>query len=112
IQHTADRVAIIAHGRSVATGTVDEVLASRGAAGMVVGLRDPDQGRAVLASAGIESITVDGLLRVDSPPSEAELLSRTLAEQGLYVSELRPDEIDLETVFLELTSDEQQGPAT
>jgi ABC-2 type transport system ATP-binding protein len=112
IQHTADRVAIIAHGRSVATGTVDEVLASRGVAGMVVGLRDLDQGRAVLASAGIESITVDGLLRVDAPPSDAELLSRMLAEQGLYVTELRPDEVDLETVFLELTSDEQQGPAS
>jgi hypothetical protein len=35
-----------------------------------------------------------------------ELLSRTLAESGLYVTELRPDEVDLETVFLELTSDE------
>jgi ABC-2 type transport system ATP-binding protein len=112
IQHTADRVAILARGRSVATGTVDEVLASRGAAGMVVGLRDLEQGRAVLASAGIESITVDGLLRVDAPPSDAERLSRMLAEQGLYVTELRPDEVDLETVFLELTTDDQQDART
>jgi ABC-type multidrug transport system ATPase subunit len=106
IQHTADRVAILAHGRSIASGTVDEVLASTGGAGMVVGLRDLDQGREVLAAAGIESITVDGLLRVDVLPSDAEALSRMLAERGLYVTELRPDEVDLETVFLELTSDE------
>jgi ABC-2 type transport system ATP-binding protein len=112
IQQTADRVAILARGRSVATGTVDEVLASRGSAGMVVGLRDLDQGRAVLASAGIDSITVDGLLRVDVPPSDAELLSRMLAERGSYVTELRPDEVDLETVFLELTSDEPGEAAT
>ncbi|MDP9295282.1 MAG: ABC transporter ATP-binding protein [Actinomycetota bacterium] len=112
IQHTADRVAILARGRSVATGTVDEVLASRGSAGMVVGLRDLDQGRAVLASAGIDSITVDGLLRVDVPASDAELLSRMLADRDLYVTELRPDDVDLETVFLELTSDEPGEAAT
>ena len=30
-------------------------------------------------------------------------MTRTLAERGLYLTELRPDEVDLETVFLELT---------
>jgi ABC-2 type transport system ATP-binding protein len=112
IQHTADRVAIIAHGRLVATGTVDEVLASRGAEGMLIGVRDLDAARAVLAAAAIEATPRNGLLRVDVPPTDAELISRTLAENGLFVTELRPDEIDLETVFLELTSDEprEAGP--
>ncbi|MFL5736220.1 MAG: ABC transporter ATP-binding protein [Actinomycetota bacterium] len=105
IQHTADRVAIIARGRLVAAGTVDEVLASRGAAGMIVGLRALEEGRAALASAGIDSTVLDGHLRVDVPSSHAEHVSRTLAQRGLYVTELRADEVDLETVFLELTSD-------
>src|SRR3954466_5721206 len=109
IQHPAARVAIIARGRLVATGTVDDVLASRGAAGMIVGLRALDEGRDVLSSAGIGSTVLDGHLRVDAPPSEAERVSRTLAERGLYVTELRPDEVDLETVFLELTSDSSGG---
>jgi hypothetical protein len=30
-------------------------------------------------------------------------VTRTLADRGLYLTELRPDEVDLETVFLELT---------
>ena len=38
--------------------------------------------------------------------AEAERVSRTLAERGLYVTELRPEEVDLETVFLELTRDQ------
>ena len=111
IQQTADRVAIIARGRLVAAGTVDEVLATRRAAGMIVGLRDLEQGRAVLSSAGIESTVLDGRLRVDVSPSDAERVSRTLAEQSIYVTELRPDEVDLETVFLELTSDNPEEGA-
>jgi hypothetical protein len=33
-------------------------------------------------------------------------VTRALAERGLYLSEIRPDEVDLETVFLELTKDQ------
>jgi hypothetical protein len=32
-------------------------------------------------------------------------VTRALADQGLYLTELRPDEADLETVFLELTAE-------
>ena len=86
IQHIADRVAIIAHGRLVATGTVDEVLASRGAVGMIVGLRDLRRGREVLSAGGFTAVESNGTLRVAVPPADAERLSRTLAENGLYVS--------------------------
>jgi hypothetical protein len=40
---------------------------------------------------------------VGLPPSDAARVTRTLADRGLYLTELRPDEADLETVFLELT---------
>jgi hypothetical protein len=36
-------------------------------------------------------------------PEEGARISRALARHGLYPSELRPDEVDLETVFLQLT---------
>ncbi len=49
------------------------------------------------------------MLRVGRPPDQAERISRTLAEAGLYVTELRPDTVDLETVFLELTKDQGVG---
>ncbi len=105
IQLTADRVAILAHGRLVATGPVQEVLASRSSEGLIVRVRDLDAGRAALAASGIEATIADDALRVSVPAAEAERVSRTLAERGLYVTELRRDEVDLETVFLELTKD-------
>lgn len=110
IQQTADRVAILAHGRLVKAGPVHEVLASRSGEGVLVRLRDPEAGRKALSASGVEA-TVDGdMLRVPIPPAEAEKVTRFLAERGLFLSELRPDEVDLETVFLELTR-EPEPPA-
>ncbi len=110
IQQTADRVAILARGKLVASGPVHEVLAGSGGEGTIVRLRDLDAGRAALAAAGIEVADADGALRVGAEAADPERISRTLAERGLYVTELRPDEADLETVFLELTKDDE-GPA-
>jgi ABC-type multidrug transport system ATPase subunit len=106
VQHTADRVAILARGRCVRSGPVAEVLSGGRAMGMRVRLDDLESGRRVLDEAGIAAAPVDGYLTVAVPPAEAARITRALAEQGLYVSELRPDEVDLETVFLELTRDE------
>ncbi|HEY7660836.1 MAG TPA: ABC transporter ATP-binding protein [Actinomycetota bacterium] len=105
VQQTADRVAILARGRCVATGPVSEVLSSRGSGGLVVGLDDVAGGQRALMDAGIVAIPADGRLRVELAPSEAARVTRTLAERGLYLTELRPEEVDLETVFLELTQD-------
>lgn len=107
IQQTADRVAILARGRCVKTGPVDEVLAVRGGGAMLVRLANPSAGRDVLEQEGLGVTETDGgLLRVEVPPADAEGITRSLADRGLFVSELRPDEADLETVFLDLTRDE------
>jgi ABC-2 type transport system ATP-binding protein len=108
IQHTADRVAILARGRLVASGPVHEVLAAGGGEGTIVRLRDLDAGRAALVEAGIEVEPSADALRVPGRSADPERISRTLADRGLYVTELRPDEADLETVFLELTRDDDQ----
>ena len=107
IQQTADRVAILARGRCVKTGPVHEVLASGGGDGLVVRLADLAAGRAALTDAGFSVADAGDILRVATPVTDAERVSRTLAERGLFVTELRPEEVDLETVFLELTRDEQ-----
>jgi ABC-2 type transport system ATP-binding protein len=105
VQQTADRVAILARGRCVAIGPVAEVLSSGRAAGLLVGLDDLAGGQRALMEAGIVAIPVDGRLKVELPPSEAARVTRALADRGLYLTELRPDEVDLETVFLQLTTD-------
>jgi ABC-2 type transport system ATP-binding protein len=103
VQQTADRVAILARGRSVAVGPVHEVLSAGRAAGLVVRLDDVPAGLRILGEAGIEARVYDGVIKVGLPPEEAARVTRTLAGRGLYLTELRADEADLETVFLELT---------
>jgi ABC-type multidrug transport system ATPase subunit len=109
VQQTADRVAILARGRLVKAGPVHEVLAAGRARGIIVRVSDPEAGVRALAAAELRSTIDAGVLRVDIPADQGERVSRALVAAELYPSELRPDEIDLETVFLELTKDEGLG---
>jgi ABC-2 type transport system ATP-binding protein len=110
IQHTADRVAILARGRLVKEGPVREVLARGGVEALIAKVDDLDAGARLLADAGIATTREDGALRVHISATDAARVTRTLAAGGMYLTELRPDERDLETVFLELTKDEGLGP--
>ena len=105
VQQTADRVAILARGRCVAIGPVAEVLSSGRSTGLLVGSGRPRRRTASLDGCRDRRDPVDGRLKVELPPSEAARVTRALADRGLYLTELRPDEVDLETVFLQLTTD-------
>ena len=104
IEHTCDRVAILDRGRTVVSGTVAEVVARSGrAARAVVRVPDTAGGAEVLRSAGFVVVVDSGALRVDLGDRPAHDITRTLAGSGHWVSELRPDEVTLEDLFLELT---------
>ncbi|MFY9588421.1 MAG: ABC transporter ATP-binding protein [Actinomycetota bacterium] len=105
VRQMCDHVAILARGKAVAAGPVGEVLAGGRAARLVVRVEDLDRGADVLCGAGISAAVANGTIRVGLDPAQASRVSRTLAEHGLYVSELRTEEADLEAVFLELTKD-------
>jgi ABC-2 type transport system ATP-binding protein len=111
VQQMCDRVAILAKGRCVAIGRVEDVLSRGRARAMLVRVDDPQRGAEALEAEGITTSTVDGLLRAEVGPEEGARISRTLASHGLYPSELRPDEVDLETVFLQLTDAPPQEAA-
>ncbi len=106
VQQTCDEVAILARGRCVAAGPVAEVLAANRPTGLIVRLPEPSEGVTVLREAGFRAVLDRGLIRVDLPAAEAPSVSRALALRGLYVSELRPEEVSFESVFLELTGNE------
>jgi ABC-2 type transport system ATP-binding protein len=109
VQQTADHVAIVAKGKLIKAGPVDEVLATTTGNGILVKVADLEAGRRALANANIPLTMVNDAIRADVPPADSERVSRTLAQAGLYVTELRPDTVDLETVFLELTKDQGVG---
>ena len=112
VRQTCDRVAILSRGKCVAAGPVSEVLAAGAPSGVIVRLGDMQAGLKALESAGLQATLTDGVIRVAMPPEDASKVTRVLAERGLYLSELRADEQDLEDVFLRLTSDEPQESST
>jgi len=106
VQQVCDRVAVLAAGRCVASGPVDDVLASVGEGGIVVRVDDPQEAVAALRAEGIDARTDgdgDGVLRVGLPPGDAAAVARALARHDVYPSELRPAGATLEEAFLELT---------
>jgi ABC-2 type transport system ATP-binding protein len=105
VRQTCDQVAILARGRCVAAGPVAQVLSSAHGVGLLVRVGDLERGRAVLTAAGIQATPDGEMLRVALPPEEAATVTKALAAEGLYLTELRADEADLETVFLELTGE-------
>jgi ABC-2 type transport system ATP-binding protein len=106
VQQTCDRVAILSRGRCITQGAVEEVLsASREAAGLVVKVDDLDAGAAALSAAGLAATVRGDHINVVLPAERAAEVSETLAQKKLWVTELRPQEVSLEDVFLELTGD-------
>ena len=105
VRQTCDHVAILARGRCVAEGAVEDVLSSTRSAGITVRVPDLAGAVAILGDAGIEARPDDDVLKVALAPSEGAAVTKALADKGVYLSELRPDEVDLETVFLELTGE-------
>jgi ABC-2 type transport system ATP-binding protein len=110
VQQMCDRLAIIAKGRAVASGSVAEVLASGRGGGVIVRVPDLAAGLDALREAGLDA-TLDGdAIHVATPAEDAARVTETLAHRGLYVSEIRPDEVSLEDVFLELTGESNTPP--
>ncbi|MEN3613843.1 ATP-binding cassette domain-containing protein [Plantactinospora sp. ZYX-F-223] len=106
VQLICDSVTIISLGRRVAAGPVAEVLAEHSGGGLRVRLEavtDLPAAVDLLTRAGARVNPHDDHLlvyEVDKPAT----VTRTLAANNLYVSELAPITVDLESVFLELTA--------
>ena len=119
IQQVADHVTILARGRCVATGPVNEVLAAASTSDVRVRVADPAAAATVLTGAGfrISPATLpDGspdwsviVVHAVATPSE---INRLLADHGHWLDELSPVHADLEAAFLAITQDAPAGQAT
>lgn len=111
IEQTCDRVAILANGRCITQGTVDEVMAKGGhQASVLVRLEDMAAGADALRRTFPAVERVDGYLRVNVDPTRSGDINRTLVAAGLWATELRPDRSSLEDIFLELTNAAEVAP--
>src|SRR5438270_177459 len=103
VQQICDRVAILARGKCIALGEVSDVLSRGEAEQMVVKVENLDGALQILNGAGFDAYVEHDELLVTAPASDGARISRTLALKRIYVSELRPREVSLEDVFLQLT---------
>jgi ABC-2 type transport system ATP-binding protein len=104
VEHACDRVAIVARGKTVASGRVDELL--RGTSTRYRVRVEDTHAAVVMARAGWNvQPDGDGTLIVDVGNARGDAITRTLAERGIFLSELSPVARSLEEVFLELTEE-------
>jgi ABC-2 type transport system ATP-binding protein len=112
VQQMCDQVAILARGRLVTAGTVGDVLARDRTSRLVVRVEPVDAAVETLRSAGMDASRDGDRIFVALAPENGARVTEVLAQARMYVSELGPEEVDLETVFLELTQGEAaEGPA-
>ena len=111
VQQIANTVTIISQGRLIAEGNVSDILAANGQLSARVGVSDHLRAAEVLKAAGF---TVEPLasrllqVRLTDHSLDLAIITRLLADQGLYVSELTSIQPDLESVFLDLTGGDHQ----
>ncbi len=105
IEHICDRIAIMNRGKVVVQGRVSDLLGRRDS--LEVRVEPIDEAIRVLSAAPwVREVTRQGdSLLVAAPLESAADLTRLLAEQGLYVSGLRPREQSLEQYFLDVTGE-------
>jgi ABC-2 type transport system ATP-binding protein len=109
VQQMCDRVAILSRGRSVAEGPVADVLSTGREEALIVKVGDAAAAVRTLRAAGLDADVDGDHLRVGVGAADASRVTRVLAEAGLFLSELRPEAVSLEDVFLELTRQPDQA---
>lgn len=110
VEQLCGEVAVLSHGRVVASGAPADLLAGPGT--LRVRFDTPAEAAsaaALFAAEGVGS-TPDGqdetALRVLMPPSNGSAIARRLSAAGIFPAELTPVRPTLEAAFLELTRDD------
>jgi ABC-2 type transport system ATP-binding protein len=100
VQQACDAVSIISEGRLLADGRVSELLGESVSRTRVL-VEAPDRAAAVLTDAGYDVSRAGEALLV-AGHDHAELITRRLADHGLYVRELTAVRPTLERLFLQV----------
>ena len=107
VEQTCTHVGILKQGRLLAQQPVSELLQQ----GQALQVEVTDSETAARVLAALDWVTAvtrqDNRLVVQAPLQRAVDISRTLAEHGIYLAELRPHENTLEEFFLEVTGAEE-----
>jgi ABC-2 type transport system ATP-binding protein len=107
VQQLCDSMTIVSRGRRIVDGSVADIIAGHGGSSLTVRFPDaaslPEAVEALTAAEGGVAASIDRDRLVVTGAPEAAWVTRTLADAGIYLSELRAETKNLESVFLELT---------
>lgn len=106
IQLMADNLVVIGQGSIMATGTVQDFIASAGSGGVYVRTTDFQKLAQALAEKGLAYTTERQGIRISG--ANPEQVGSILASLGLPVLELTSEQVSLEDVFLRMTSGVQE----
>ena len=108
VEQMCDDVAILKLGRLVAQGPVATLLVDHGTSS--ISLRTTDDAAALEVLRALPWVTSaraeDGRVEVETAPEHSAAISRALAEQQIWLVELRQQESSLEDIFMEITGEE------
>lgn len=105
VQQVCDRVAIMSRGQVIAAGSVTDLMNAGSSGDFRVRVDDPDgRARAVLERRGFTVTIETDHLRVGGVTDGARV-TQALSEESLYLRELAPIAVDLESVFLQITGE-------
>ncbi len=106
VEQVCDSVAILARGKLIAQGKVQDLLREQGA----IRIRTTDDKKATDILASLPGITglksEDGYLVASAAPERSWEVTAALAQQGVYVSDMARVQISLEEYFLEVTGED------
>ncbi|SDK64064.1 ABC-2 type transport system ATP-binding protein [Glycomyces sambucus] len=116
VQQLCDSMTIVSRGRRIVDGSVADIIAGHSGASLSVRVPDagalPEAAEALkTAKAGVGAVVERDRLVVTGAPEPA-WVTQTLAESGIYLSELVTQTKNLESVFLELTGTAPQPGQT
>jgi ABC-type multidrug transport system ATPase subunit len=111
VEATCDYVVLLQQGRLVTQGSLQDVIASASPGGLAIEVA-PEQleaARAVLARLELGEVRVsEGALTTAIAPQDPSIVTRRLAEQGIYLRGLATRRATLEEAFLALTHKPEQ----
>lgn len=112
IESTCDYAVLMQQGRLVAQGTLDEIRAMSTLGGHRIQVAPGALERAVatLGALGLGPVSVeDGDIVVARTVDDPAVLTRALAQQGIYLRGLQTRHANLEEAFLEITGTDRDG---
>ena len=109
VQQMCDDVGIVKHGKLIAQGDVTTLVQS--GTRLVVRATDPRALEVLKQQPWVAAATLegDGTISVEAPADRAADISRVLAGEGIWLSELRAQDGSLEEFFLDVTGEETVG---